>query len=178
MKWSLAINLVKYVSILEQGKVVLRWDLLLSPTAWWKEKLGADVFSTRQGREAVTMGRAAVTYSTKATCLTQIVSREQVKVSLPLTLARVSWIKFLSWWALLPALIAVVAVAVILIPVLAASTLAWTGLACDSEVVSGSFFAVESFGMGIAIIVLLFIQARAAIDWVLNKWPFTVQIAL
>ena len=168
MKWSLAINLVKYVSILEQGKVVLRWDLLLSPTAWWKEKLGADVFSTRQGREAVTMGRAAVTYSTKATCLAQIVSREQVKVSLPLTLARVSWIKFLSWWALLPALIAVVAVAVILIPVLAASTLAWTGLACDSEVITGSFCTVESFCVCIEFIKLFLSQAGTPIDWVLN----------
>ena len=168
MKWSLAINLVKYVSILEQGKVVLRWDLLLSPTAWWKEKLGADVFSTRQGREAVTMGRAAVTYSTKATCLAQIVSREQVKVSLPLTLARVSWIKFLSWWALLPALIAVVAVAVILIPVLAASTLAWTGLACDSEVITGSFYTVESFCVCKEFIILFLSQADTPKDCVLN----------
>ena len=97
---------------------------------------------------------------------------------MPLALAGISWVEFLSWWAHHVALDVGVAVAVILIPVLAASTLARTGLACDSEVVSGSFFAVESFGVGIAIIVLLFIQARAAIDWVLNKWPFTVQIAL
>ena len=81
-------------------------------------------------------------------------------------------------WAPHAALVVGIAVAVILIPVLAASTLARTGLACDPEVVSGSFFAVESFGVGINIVVLLFSQARAAIDWVLNKWPFTVQKAL
>jgi len=97
---------------------------------------------------------------------------------LPLALAEISWVEFLSWWAPHAALVVGIAVAVILIPVLAASTLARTGLACDSEVVSGSFFAVESFGVGINIVVLLFSQARAAIDWVLNKWPFTVQKAL
>jgi len=133
-----------------------------------EKELGADVFSTLQGREAIIMGRAAVTYSTKATCLTQIVSREQVKVSLPLTLARVSWIKSLSWWALLPALIAVVAVAVILIPVLVVSTLAWTGLACDFEVITGSFFTVESFCVCKDFIILFLSQADTPKECVCN----------
>jgi len=134
-----------------------------------EKELGADVFSTLQGREAIIMGRAAVTYSTKATCLTQIMRREQVKVSLPLTLAKVSWIKILSWWAHFPAPThAIVAVAVILIPVLAGSTLAWTGLACDFEVITGSFCTVESFCVCIEFIKLFLSQAGTPIDWVLN----------
>ena len=114
------------------------------------------------------MGRAAVTYSTKATCLAQIVSKEQVKISLPLTLAWVSWIKFLSWWAHLPALHAAVAVAVILIPVLTASTLAWAGLACDFEVITCSFCTVESFCVCKEFIKLFLSNACTPIDWVLN----------
>jgi len=184
--------LVNYVFILEHGKVVLRWDLLLSPTAYWEDKLSADVFSTLQGREAVItccatitdlamavweeelsadifstlqgreaviMGRAAVTYSTKATCLAQIVSKEQVKVSFPLAFAKVSWILFLSWWARLPAPHLAVTVAVILIPVLAVSTLAWTGLVCNFEVINGSFCTVESFCVCIEFIILFLSQA-------------------
>jgi len=140
----------------------------LSPTAYWEEELSADIFSTLQGREAVIMGRAAVTYSTKATCLAQIVSKEQVKISLPLTLAWVSWIKFLSWWAHFPALHAAVAVAVILIPVLAGSTLAWAGLACDFEVITGSFCTIESFCVCKDFIKLFLSQTGTPIDWVLN----------
>jgi len=136
--------------------------------ATWEKELGADIFSTLQGREAVIMGRAAITYSTKATCLAQIVSKEQVKVSLPFTLAGISWIKFLSWWAHHKALDLAVTVAVILIPVLATSTLAWTGLTCDSEVITGSFCTVESFCVCIELIVLFLSQAGTAIDWVLN----------
>jgi len=193
--------LANYLISIEHGKVVLRWDLLSSPTTYWEDKLSADVFSTLQGREAVItccatitdlamavweeelsadifstlqgreaviMGRAAVTYSTKATCLAQIVSKEQVKISLPLTLAWVSWIKFLSWWAHLPALHAAVAVAVILIPVLAGSTLAWAGLACDFEVITGSFCTVESFCVCKDFIKLFLSQTGTPIDWVLN----------
>jgi len=161
----------------------------LSPTAYWKDKLSADIFSTLQVREAVItccatitdfaiatreqemaviMGRAAVTYSTKATCLAQIVSKEQVKVSFPLTFAKVSWILFLSLWAPLPAPHLAVTVAVILIPVLVVSTLAWTGLACDSKVITGSFYTVKSFCVCIKFIILFLSQAGTPINWVLN----------